>query len=390
MQANLPPFNCSYTPAFAELLAQLNCSLLVSTYQAGKVIAISSDGERISQLPRTFNAPMGIAVQGDSLAVATRQEILLFTNSRELAWTYPNKPQCYDSLFVPRAIYFTGSLAVHDINWINGALVGVNTSFSCLSRFDPQFNFKPIWKPKFITELAAEDRCHLNGMAVEGQHIRYVTAFGCTNTAQGWRPGKTQDGVMIDVDSGEILLRNLAMPHSPRCINGRLLLLLSATGEIVQADLSRGTYQVINRINGFVRGLEAHGDYLFVGTSTLRKTHTFGSLELAQRSDLFCGISAIHLPTGKVVAQLRYDNSCEEIYDVKVLPGIRRPNLLRPDQEVHRLALTTPEATFWAMPQPAPAGVSAAGPQIPEPQPAPASHPQMPTPGEAVPRYNLS
>jgi len=349
MQASLPPFHCSYLPAFSELLAQLECSLLISTYQAGKVIAINSDGERICQLPRTFNSPMGLALDKHSLAIATKEEIVLLANSPELAWAYPNKPHCYDSMFVPRGVLFTGQLAVHDLAWLGGSLVGVNTSFSCISKFDHTFSFAPVWKPSFISDLQHEDRCHLNGMAVDDGKIRYATALGATDTAQGWRAGKTSGGVLMDVQANEIILGCLAMPHSPRMVNGQLLLLLSATGEIVRVDANAGRYEVINRVNGFVRGMDCCGDYLFVTTSKLRKTHTFGDLDLA-RKELFCGVTAIHLPTGSIVAQLRYDNSCEEIYDLKVLPGIRRPNLLRHDQDVHRHAVATPDATFWASP----------------------------------------
>ncbi|HEX4264573.1 MAG TPA: TIGR03032 family protein [Verrucomicrobiae bacterium] len=350
MQASLPPFHCSYLPAFSELLAQLECSLLISTYQAGKVIALSSNGEQICQLPRTFNSPMGLALDKNLLAVATKEEIVLLANSAELAQTYPTKPGCYDGIFVPRGILYTGQLAVHDLAWVNGSLVGVNTSFSCISKFDHTFSFTPVWKPAFISELQHEDRCHLNGMAIEGGEVKYATALGTTDTAQGWRPGKARDGVLMDVQTNEIILGGLPMPHSPRLINGQLLLLLSATGEIVRVDPRTCRYEVITRVNGFVRGMDCCGDYLFVTTSKLRKTHTFGDLELA-RKELFCGITAIHLPTGSLVAQLRYDNSCEEIYDLRVLSGIRRPNLLRHDQEVHRHAVATPEATFWATPQ---------------------------------------
>lgn len=348
MRSDLPPFTCSYTPAFAELLHQLDCSLLLSTYQAGKVIALSSDGERISQLPRTFDTPMGMALSGHKLAVATKCEVVLLADSPELATTYPKRPGHYDSLFVPRAVFFTGQLAMHDVAWVSGALLGVNTSFSCLCTIDSDYSFRPIWKPSFIDDLQHEDRCHLNGMAVEGEGVRYVTALGETNTAQGWRPNKTSGGALIDFHTGETLMRNLPMPHSPRVIEGEIYLLLSATGEVVRIRPSYSGYDVITRIAGFVRGMDVLGDFLFVGSSKLRKTHTFGDLELARRTDLFCGITVIHLPSGAIVGQLRYENSCEEIYDVKVLHGCRRPNILRVDQQVHRYAVATPESTYWA------------------------------------------
>ncbi len=350
MQSSLPPFHCSYTPAMAELIAQLNCSLILSTYQAGKVIFLSSDGERIIQLPRTFNTPMGVAIKNNLLAIACKEQVIISANSPDLAWNYPVKPNCYDSMFVPRAIYFTGLLSMHDLAWVEDSLVGVNTQFSCLCLIDHTFNFKPIWKPSFITSLQHEDRCHLNGMAVDGKKIRYVTALGETDTPEGWRTHKTTGGVLIDLENNASVLRNLPMPHSPRIINDELYLLLSATGEVVKAETEAGNYEVVNRLNGFVRGMSHYGDYLFVATSKLRKTHIFGDLESAQRKDLICGITAIYLPTGAIVGQLVYENSCDEIYDVMVLPEKRRPNILRVDQDIHRYALVIPETTYWTVP----------------------------------------
>ncbi len=352
---SLPPFSCTYTPAFADLLAQLGCSLLLSTYQAGKLITLSSDGERIVQLPRTFQVPMGVALDGPRMAVATQQEVVVLVDVPELAATYPSKPGTYDAMFLPRTVYFTGQLNLHDLAWVGDRLIAVNTSFSCLCEIASSHSFRPIWQPPFITDLLHEDRCHLNGMAVDESGPRYATAFAPSNVPQGWRPTKTHSGILLDVPSNEMVSSGLPMPHSPRLVGGELYLLLSATGEVVQIDVRSGDFNVVNRIAGFVRGMDYHGNYLFVGTSRLRKTHTFGDLALAQRDDLICGITAIHLPTGAIVGQLAYQNSCEEIYDVRVLPGRRRPNILSHLQDVHRAAVTIPGATFWgAVPEPTP------------------------------------
>ena len=151
----------------------------------------------------------------------------------------------------------------------------------------------------------------------------------------------------MDVPSGDIVLRGLAMPHSPRLINGELYLLVSAAGEIVKVDIARGTSEVVTRIFGFLRGMAHHGDYLFVGSSHLRKTHTFGDLGLAREGKTICGVTVVHLPTGAVVGQLRYLNTCEEIYDVLVLPDLIRPGILGVSDPIYRRALSTPEATYW-------------------------------------------
>jgi uncharacterized protein (TIGR03032 family) len=341
------PFACSHTPDLPELIAELGCSLAISTYQAGKLILISSDGERLIQLPRTFDTPMGLALDESRLAVATKNEIILLANDLRMAASYPKQPGRYDALFIPRSVHFCGQLMVHDMVWTEQGLLGVNTLFSCLFRLDPDFSFAPMWTPPFISELAPEDRCHLNGLAVVDGAARYATALGYTDTAGGWREHKERGGILLDIESGEAILRELPMPHSPRVYDGDLYVLLSATGEVVKVDVERGEFDVVHRIDGFVRGMARIGDYLFVTSSRLRKSHTFGDLPLAQEGCAFCGITVLHLPTGAKVGELRYVRSCEEIYDIQVLPGLRRPGILGLADSTHRRALSLPDQTFW-------------------------------------------
>jgi uncharacterized protein (TIGR03032 family) len=341
------PFSCTHTPQVPDLLVELGCSLAVSTYQAGKLILVAAEGERLVQLPRTFDTPMGLAVRGSHLAVATQHEIVMLVNEARLAPSYPNQPGTYDALFVPRSSHYCGALAVHDMVWTERGLLGVNTLFSCLFVLDSHFSFKPVWRPPFVTALAPEDRCHLNGLAVVDGEPRYATALGRSDAPQGWRQGKETGGVLLDVASGEVIADGLAMPHSPRVYDGRLFVLLSATGELVEVDPASGRHEVVRRIDGFVRGLARAGDYLFVGSSRIRKQHTFGDLGLADDDKAFCGITVLHLPTGSFVGDMRYVRSCEEIYDVQVLPGLRRPGILGTGDETYRRALATPDQTFW-------------------------------------------
>lgn len=343
------PFTIRHTPQVPELLAELGCSLALTTYQAGKVILLSSDGERLIQLPRTFEEPMGLAIDGDRMAVATKHAIVMLANEPRLAPTYPRQPATYDALFVPRSVHFVGALAVHDMVFTDQGLVGVNTLFSCLFQLDPRFSFRPVWKPPFVSTLAPEDRCHLNGLAAVGREIRYATALGRSDTAGGWRAGKERGGILMHVPSGDIVLDGLAMPHSPRVYDGVLYALLSSTGELVAVDVEGNglRYEVVNRVPGFARGMARAGDYLFIATSQIRERHTFGDLGLAGRKDVVCGVTIVHLPSGAIVGDLQYLRSCEEIYDVQVLPGLHRPGLLGLHDETHRSALSMPEQTFW-------------------------------------------
>ena len=112
----------------------------------------------------------------------------------------------------------------------------------------------------------------------------------------------------------------------------------------------RGTIdrEVVRRIDGFVRGMTRQGDYLFVARSRLRKNaSTFKDLPIADRART-AGLSVIHLPTGALAAELTYNASVDEIFDVQALPGLRRPGILNTIDETYRLALATPDATYWA------------------------------------------
>ena len=344
------PFSCSFSPQVPELLHQLGCTLALSTYQAGKVIFLSAkNGEEMSQLPRNFPKAMGIALSGKKMAIACRDEVLVLVNSPKLAHHYPKKQGVYDALFMPRAKYFTGALDIHDVEWgSGGGLFAVNTLFSCLIKIDDNFSFTPIWQPKFISKLASEDRCHLNGMCMADGRPKFVTAFSATDAPQGWRPNVATGGIVMDVDSGETVATGLSMPHSPRLFDGQLFLLLSATGELVKVDVDTGKHEVLTRLRGFVRGLARHGDYLFVGLSKLRKkSSTFGKLKIAEEADR-AGIAIVHLPTGAAVGEIRYHSSVEEIYDVQVIPDCRRPGILNTEKPEYKLGLTTPETTYWA------------------------------------------
>lgn len=352
----LAPFSCQYSPQIPELLQSLNCSIAISTYQAGKLVFISAkDNNSLVQLPRHFDKPMGIAHQPekDKLALACRDEVQVFSNSGQLANHYPKAPNKYDALYMPRVTYHTGQIDVHDLSFgVNDKLFAVNTLFSCIAEINDDYNFTPYWQPPFIDKLSSEDRCHLNGMAMQNGLPKYVSAFGTGNTPQSWRDNVSKTGIIMDVESNEMLATNLAMPHTPRLFNGELYTLLSATGELIKIDTKTGKYDVVVKLDGFVRGMALQQDYLFVGLSKLRQnSSSFAQLEIAKKSNQ-AGIAIVHLPTGSVAGHINYLNSLDEIYDVHLLPGKMRPNILNTIKDDHKQGITTNQSTFWRAPQP--------------------------------------
>ena len=345
-----PPFSCQYTPQVPELLQQLNCSLMLSTYQAGKLIFLSpKDEHSLVQLPRNFNKVMGVGLYDDKLVLATKDEVLVMRNSPDLARFYPRKPGTYDSLFMPRATYYTGLIDIHDIDFgVDDRIFAVNTSFSCLIEVNFNYSFTPVWQPPFISKLASEDRCHLNGMALKDGKPKYVTAFNAGDTPQSWREEVTTGGILMDVETNNIVAEGLPMPHSPRLYRDALYVLLSAKGALARINPNTGRYDMVAQTKGFVRGLAFHGDYAFIGLSKLRQnSSTFAKLPFAKQAQQ-SGIVIIHLPTGATVGQIVYQTSVDEIYDVQVLPNSIRPNIVNTDKPDYKMGLHIPGTTFWA------------------------------------------
>ena len=344
-------YMASFSEDLPQLLDRLDISLILSTYQAGKVIVLSSNGTQIIQLLRDFDRPMGIALHGDMLALALRLNVAIFRNDATLAKTYPKKPDTYDALYFPLALNKTDFIDTHDLFFTNQGLVAVNTAYSCLVKVDGTFSFQPVWRPDFITGYDSSDRCHLNGMAVDEKgEIRYATAFGQTDTPEGWRTNKLQGGVLIDVLTGDVVVSGLAMPHSPRIHNGELYLLSSATEELMRVDAEAGTVESIIKVDGFIRGLSFKGDFAFIGTSKLRKSHAFGDLPIASKK-IKAGVHVVNLRTKEKVGEILYEDDLREIYDVHVLDGLCRPNILNlPMSEQYR-AMITPLGAQWVMPE---------------------------------------
>ena len=346
------PFSCVYSPQIPELLMSLNCSIALSTYQAGKVVFLSAQNEdSLIQLPRTFEKPMGIAQQyeKDWLAVACKEEIIQFANSKDLARAYPKAPNKYDALYVPRITYHSSYLDIHDLKFgKDDVLYAVNTLFSCIIKLEAGFNFTPYWKPSFIDKITGEDRCHLNGMAMVDGLPKYVTAFNQGNSMRSWRERLTETGVLIDVESNEVICDDLAMPHSPRIFNNELYLLESATSKLIKVNPNTKEKEDVLQLNGFVRGMDMIQDYLFIGLSKLRKnSSSFGKLKFAESANK-AGILIVHLPTKSMVGSIIYQSSLDEIYDVHIIPEKRRPNILNTIKDDYKKGLMIPDTTFWA------------------------------------------
>src|SRR5947208_2329818 len=228
-------FHYTQTESFVGVLHELGAALLVSTYQANKLLVVRATGGGLSTLVRTFDRPMGLAADARRLALGTRDRVWFLRNAPDIA-PRVEPAGLHDACYLPRSCHVTGDVGVHELAWAGDELWVVNTRFSCLCTLHPDYSFVPRWRPPFVTALAAEDRCHLNGLALVDGRPKYTTALGETDTPDGWRPGKAHGGCLIDVAGGVVVSRGLSIPHSPRLHEGRLWLLESGPGQLLVVD----------------------------------------------------------------------------------------------------------------------------------------------------------
>jgi uncharacterized protein (TIGR03032 family) len=410
------PLRSVHTTSFPALLDQLGCSLLVTTYQAGKLVVVRSDGGVINTHFRAFNKPMGMAVGRNRLAIGTAMEVCEFRNVPAVAARL-DPPGKHDACFLPRSTHVTGDVQIHEMAYCsrvsprlgfaapadenasgnpigrptvnasagsggprttcgrvsptlgfthaddhprlgdtrlhNDDLWFANTRFSCLATHDPEHSFAPVWRPKFISQLTPDDRCHLNGIGLVDGRARWVTALGETDTAGGWRENKKNGGILIDIDSNEIVARGLSMPHSPRWHNGQLWLLESGTGSLGVVDLATGRYEPIVQLDGFTRGLDMIGNLAFVGLSQVRESAIFSGIQITERlqeTQRTCGVWVIDINRGQVVAFLKFEQAVQEVFAVCLLPGLRFPDLINDNAELISSSFVLPDTALRDVP----------------------------------------
>lgn len=343
---------CSISSSFAEWMSQAGGTLAITTYQAGKVAFIGWDGQQVTLLMRDFDKPLGLATQPGRMALATRHEVVLFANAPLLAPDYlEDQRGRYDALYLPRAAYFTGDLNIHDLAYGEDGLWIVNTRFCCLSALSKDFSFVPRWKPPFLSDIVPEDRCHLNGLAMDQGKPRFVTALGTTDSVGGWRERKATGGVILDVASGEVVLGGLAMPHSPRMYDGALWVLNSGTGQLLCIDPVKGTHGVVCELPGYLRGLCFLGPFALIGMCQIRERHIFGGLPVQEKyPKLHCGIAIIDLRTGQQVALFEFTAGCQELYEIAFLPGVRQGMIVHQSMQPAKDAFTAPQFSYWLRP----------------------------------------
>ena len=338
-QISKPTTDYSMSAGLVGRLARLGISLAFTSYQSGLLYMLGRSPQGGAHLHQSaMPKPMGLCLtaQGDMVLTGEAQVIRfanVLTGDQRINRTF-------DACFMPRTINVTGRLDAHDIGvTAAGDLLFVNTRYNCIATLSDRHSFEALWRPPFVSALVDEDRCHLNGLAMEDGVLRYATAVSRSDTIDGWRDRRSDGGVVVDTASDRIVCEGLSMPHSPRTHQGKLWLLNSGTGDLGYVEPAKrkgakGRFVPVAFCPGFLRGLAFVDRYAFVGLSKPRYKR-FDGLALADRlratdSEAWCGIQVIDLDSGTCVDWFRIDGAVGELYDIEIVPGFACPMTVSP------------------------------------------------------------
>ena len=335
-----------------ELLNHLNCSLVVTTYQAGQVLCIGQANGQIKFGFTQFRQAMGVCRSPTGLALATKHEIWTLQGQKDIA-AYIEPKNTYDIAFLTRSSHITGPVMAHDVAWCNGEIIFVNTLCNCLATIGRSWSFSPTWRPPFIKEATPGDCCHLNGLAVsqDGSYPAYVTMHAATAAESQWRENKKNGGLIMNVQTNEVVVSDLSMPHSPRLYQNQLYVLNSGEGQLLRIDQANGDRTIIAELPGYTRGLDFVGNTAIVGLSRVRESAIFGGLSVADKHEqLRCGLALVDLSSGNLQGFCWFETGVEELFAISVIPGYLNPIVVGPESKANDN--DEKSQTIWSIPSP--------------------------------------
>lgn len=318
-------------------LTKNKTSFAITSYQSGRLFLVGTmpDGT-VSVHQQAFSRAMGVCWDRGGLWLASRVQIWRLENILPKGMVAQGR---FDLSLMPRQTFITGDIDVHELGADSeGRPVFVNTSYSCLATIDPVQSFRPIWKPTFISELAREDRCHMNGLGMVDGKPKYVTAVSQTDVESGWHGRPLPKGVIIDVETDRVVTDQLSMPHSPReTPDGKLYAVDSGTGFLVEVDKETGNLRKVVFCPGFLRGLAIINGFALVTVSKPRYGK-FDEMPIAEELttrnlDPICAVLVIDLEKGEIAEWLRFEGDVQELFAVELIPEVKCPMVVGPSTE---------------------------------------------------------
>ncbi len=350
--APAPGVGLTFSNGLPKWLATYDIALAFTSYQTGRLYLVGHGSEgKLSIHEAHYPQAMGIVGDMNRLYLGSLHQVVRLESVLQ-----PGQiaNQAHDKVYVPRNIQIIGDVDIHELGiCADGKVNFVNTKYSCIAEFSLYHSFKPVWKPIFISRLTAEDRCHLNGMAMRDGKARYASAVCKSDIIDGWRDRRQNGGVIMDIKSDKVVAEGLSMPHSPRWHDGKIWVCNSGTGDIGWIDEKKKSFQPEFFCPGFLRGMAFHDNFVL---STLSKPRhkRFEGLALDGRlaekdADAWCGVHIISMSSGNVEHWIRFDGAITEMFDICVLPGVKNPLTLGPQSPeiLGFITIEEPDSKSW-------------------------------------------
>ena len=99
---------------FARIVAETGSTLLISTYQAGKLVVVGTGESGLHLSLHNFQQAMGLALNDRQLAVGSRGVIWFLQSAKEFAPRL-DPPGRYDACYLARRSFITGNIHCHEM-----------------------------------------------------------------------------------------------------------------------------------------------------------------------------------------------------------------------------------------------------------------------------------
>ena len=176
------------------------------------------------------------------------------------------------------------------------------------------------WEQPFWS--LGEDRCdrdHLNGIA-EWQDRIVISMLGPVESDDGMTTRKA--GRVLDIETQETISANLH-PHTVKSFDGVLYWVESRLGLVWRRSID-GTAEALFRLEGYLRGLAADGNRLYIAASAQRlRSRSTGALTDPPHGDLGprrCLLYRVDLDD-RIIECRDLTPFGREIYDLQILPA---------------------------------------------------------------------
>lgn len=326
----------NFSRLFPLWLRENKCNIVVSCYRKNRLFCIGMQGSgHVSTYFATVLRPMGLAYDDTDGTILSSERGNITTFKCKGSETCPQYGY-FDKLYLPTHVFLSSDTDIHDLRiGADSKLYYVSARFNSICMPSTENSFDVHWIPPWISTVdgmpPAEDRCHLNGMAIVDGLPRFVTSSCISDYSGAWREHHGE-GVVYDILNETIVASGLWAPHSPNWYDGKLWIAEAGTGQFGYVDLVERKFVAKKFLPGFIRGITIYNNFALINTSMDRHDYAFKDLPLGHLVEqsgarVRSGVWIIDMNTFDVRHTFEFIDPTSELYDIIVLPDTDRAKI---------------------------------------------------------------